>query len=197
MDIKLTHSYSSIKMYENCPKRYYHQRVMKEVKDTGSDATKYGERVHASLEHRLLDSKPLSDGTEKYEPLCKSIENMGGTLLAEQQLCLNENLTPTGWWEKDAWLRSILDVLILIDDKAIVIKHYPKIKTVQSTFIWLKDMSMDSETFKANQTNLMWSDMLARIERIHQSVEHNNWPAKPSGLCGWCPAKNSCEFARI
>jgi hypothetical protein len=56
---------------------------------------------------------------------------------------------------------------------------------------------MDSETFKANQTNLMWSDMLARIERIHQSVEHNNWPAKPSGLCGWCPAKNICEFARI
>ena len=61
MDIKLTHSYSSIKMYENCPKRYYHQRVMKEVQDTGSDATKYGERVHASLEHRLVDSKPLSD----------------------------------------------------------------------------------------------------------------------------------------
>ncbi len=219
MDVKLSHSYSSIKMYENCPKRYYHQRVMKEVQDTGSDATKYGERVHSSLEHRLVDSKPLSDGTEKYEPLCKSIEGMGGTILAEQQLCLNENLTPTGWWEKDAWLRSILDVLILIDDKAIVMdwktgkrrpdftqlqlfalqvfKHYPKIKTVQSTFIWLKDMSMDSQTFKVNQTNLMWSDMLARIERIHQSVEHNNWPAKPSGLCGWCPAKNICEFARI
>tara|TARA_Y100000004_G_scaffold30014_1_gene31173 strand:- start:260 stop:694 length:435 start_codon:yes stop_codon:yes gene_type:complete len=144
---------------------------------------------------------------------------MGGTLLAEQQLCLNENLTPTGWWDKDAWLRSILDVLIIIDDKAIVMdwktgkrrpdftqlqlfalqvfKHYPKVKKVQSTFIWLKDMSMDSETFKSDQTNLMWADMLARIERINQSVEHNNWPAKPSGLCNWCPAKNICEYAKI
>ena len=35
----LTHSFSSIKMYENCPKRYYHQRITKEVQDTGSDAT--------------------------------------------------------------------------------------------------------------------------------------------------------------
>jgi hypothetical protein len=219
MDINLTHSYSSIKMYENCPKRYYHQRVTKEVQDTGSDATKYGEEVHSSLELRLKENKPLTDGTQKYEPLCKSIEGMGGTLLAEQQLCLNENLTPTGWWDKDAWLRSILDVLIIVDDKAIVMdwktgkrrpdftqlqlfalqvfKHYPKVKKVQSTFIWLKDMSMDSETFKSDQTNLMWADMLARIERINQSVEHNNWPAKPSGLCNWCPAKNMCEYAKI
>lgn len=215
----LSHSFSSIKMYENCPRRYYHQRVTKEVKDTGSDATIYGERVHEALEHRLGKQVALPTESEAYEPLCKSIEDMGGTLQVEQKLTLTENLTPTTWWEKDAWLRSILDVLIVLDDKAIVMdwktgkrrpdftqlqlfalqvfKHYPKIKTVQSTFIWLKDMSMDSQTFKVNQTNLMWSDMLARIERIHQSVEHNNWPAKPSGLCGWCPAKNICEFARI
>ena len=51
----LTHSFSAIKMYENCPKRYYHQRITKEVKDTGSDATIYGERVHEALEHRLKD----------------------------------------------------------------------------------------------------------------------------------------------
>lgn len=219
--MSLTHSFSSIKMYENCPKRYYHQRITKEVKDTGSDATKYGERVHADLEHRLIKAKPLSKETEPYEALCKSIEHMvgEGELYAEKQLCLNENLTPTGWWAKDAWLRSILDVLIIIDDKAIVMdwktgkrrpdftqlqmfalqvfKHFPQVTKVQSTFVWLKDMSLDSETFKQSQTNLLWADLLARIGRIQESQEHNNWPARPSGLCNWCPAKNICEFARI
>ena len=116
----LSHSFSSIKMYENCPKRYYHQRVTKEVKDTGSDATIYGERIHEALEHRLADKVELPTESEAYEPLCKSIEDMGGTLQVEQKLTLTENLTPTTWWEKDAWLRSILDVLILFDDKAIV-----------------------------------------------------------------------------
>ena len=52
--MKLSHSYSSIKMYENCPKRYEYQRVTKEVVDTGSEATKFGERVHADLENLSL-----------------------------------------------------------------------------------------------------------------------------------------------
>ena len=76
----LSHSFSSIKMYENCPKRYYHQRVTKEVKDTGSDATIYGERIHEALEHRLDKQVALPTESEAYEPLCKSIEGMGGTL---------------------------------------------------------------------------------------------------------------------
>ena len=220
-DIKLAHSYSSIKMFENCPKRYYHQRITKEVTDTGSDATRHGERIHADLEHRLINQKPLTYDTEQYEVLCQTIEVLatGGELHAERQLCLNENLTPTSWYAKDAWLRSILDVLILKDDEAIVMdwktgkrrpdftqlqlfalqvfKHFPEIKSVKSCFVWLKDMSMDAEVFTVDKTNLMWADMLARIERIHQSVEHENWPAKPSGLCRFCPAQNLCEYAKI
>ena len=103
---------------------------------------------------------------------------MGGTLQVEQKLTLNENLTPTTWWEKDAWLRSILDVLVLFDDKAIVMdwktgkrrpdfsqlemfalqvfQHYPSIKKVQSTFVWLKDMSLDSHTYSRVDTDDMW-----------------------------------------
>ena len=64
----LTHSFSSLKMYENCPKRYYHQRITKEVKDTGSDATYYGERVHEALEHRLESKVSLTEETKAYEP---------------------------------------------------------------------------------------------------------------------------------
>jgi len=220
-DIKLAHSYSSIKMFENCPKRYYHQRITKEVTDTGSDATRHGERIHADLEHRLVNQKPLTYDTEQYEVLCQTIEVLatGGELHAERQLCLNENLTPTSWYAKDAWLRSILDVLILKDDEAIVMdwktgkrrpdftqlqlfalqvfKHFPEIKSVKSSFVWLRDMEMDTEVFTVDKTNLMWADMLSRIERIQQSLDNDNWPAKPSGLCNWCPAKNICEYAKI
>ena len=57
---QLAHSYSSLKMYENCPKRYYHQRITKEVSDSGSEATRYGERVHKALEERLTNDNELS-----------------------------------------------------------------------------------------------------------------------------------------
>ena len=52
-------------MYENCPRRYYYQRITKEVKDTGSDATIYGERVHEALEHRLEDKVELPSESSK------------------------------------------------------------------------------------------------------------------------------------
>lgn len=213
----LTHSFSSIKMYENCPKRYYHQRITKEVQDTGSDATIYGERVHEALEHRLDKKVELPSESKAYEPLCKSIEGMGGTLQVEQKLTLSENLTPTTWWEKDAWLRSILDVLIIFEDEAIVMdwktgkrrpdfsqlemfalqvfSHYPNIKKVKSTFVWLKDLSLDSHTYNRLDADDLWVKLLSKTERINQSLINNNWPPKPSGLCRFCPAKNICEFS--
>ena len=122
---KLSHSYSSLKMYENCPKRYYHQRITKEVADSGSDATRYGERVHRALEERLLNDNVLSEETIQYEALCNSIAKMKehpsfDQLLLEERMTLTDNFTPTSWWSDDAWLRSILDVLVLFEDKAIV-----------------------------------------------------------------------------
>ena len=204
-------------MYENCPRRYYYQRITKEVKGTGSDATIYGERVHEALEHRLEDKVELPAESSKYESLCKSIEGIGGTLHIEQKFTLTENLTPTGWWEKDAWLRSILDVLIIIGDKAIVMdwktgkrrpdftqlelfalqvfQHFPSINSVKSSFVWLKDMAIDTENYKRDSQDDLWVKLLTRIERINESLLHNVWTPKPSGLCKFCPAKNICEFS--
>ena len=219
--MQIAHSFSAIKMYENCPKRYYHQRVTKEVKDTGGEASIYGNRIHEFLEQRLVNDAILPREAERYEVLCQTIEKMarGGELHAERQLTLTENLTPTSWFAEDAWFRSILDVLIIKDGTAIVVdwktgkrrpdftqlemfalqvwKHFPEIVQIKTLFVWLKDMKMDSEVYSREQSDELWQNLLGRINRIHQSVEHENWPAKPSGLCGWCPAKNICEYAQI
>lgn len=216
----LTHSFSSIKMYENCPKRYYHQRIRKEVQDKGSDATIYGERIHEALEHRLESKVDLPKESEGYEVLCRGIEKTarGGTLLVEQKLTLSEDLTPTGWWDGDAWVRSILDVLVLHNDTAVVMdwktgkrrpdftqlelfalqvfSHFPDIDKVKSSFLWLKDMQMDSKIYYRDELGSMWGKLLQRISRIEQSLAHDKWPPKPSGLCNYCPAKNICEYAQ-
>ena len=216
----LTHSFSSIKMYENCPKRYYHQRIRKEVQDKGSDATIYGERIHEALEHRLESKVNLPKESEGYEVLCRGIEKTarGGTLLVEQKLTLSEDLTPTGWWDGDAWVRSILDVLVLHNDTAVVMdwktgkrrpdftqlelfalqvfSHFPDIDKVKSSFLWLKDMQMDSKIYYRDELGSMWGKLLQRISRIEQSLAHDKWPPKPSGLCNYCPAKNICVYAQ-
>ena len=221
--MNITHSFSALKMYENCPRRYMHQRINKEVQDEGSDASKYGERIHEALELRLRDQSPLTDETKKYESLCAAIEQESedGELFVEQKMTLNKNLTPTEWFAPDAWFRSVLDVLMIHENqkKAFVLdwktgkrrpdftqmeifalqvfKHYPKVDSVTSALVWLGDYKMDTQVYKREQSNEMWAKIMARINRIYESLEHDTWPPKPSGLCPWCPAKHICDYAKL
>ena len=215
---KLSHSYSALKQFDNCPKQYHMQRITKEVKASSNEASIYGERVHEQLEQRLKGGE-LTPETIKYEELCQAFESGGGELLVEQELCLNKDLVPTGWWDDDAWLRSKLDVLKLNGTTAgigdwktgkyrpdffqlelfvlQVFKHYPSVQKIKASFIWLKDMKLDSKTYQKKQEPALWNKFFARVQRIEAAAEASNWPAKPSGLCPWCPAKHICEFARI
>jgi len=219
--MRLSHSYSAIKLYENCPLRYYRQRILKDVVDEGGEASKHGERIHKFLEDRLASDTSLPDEVAHYEPVCELVKSMayGGELYIEKELVLTETLEPTGWWDADAWLRSKLDVLIIRGKLAIVMdwktgkrnpdffqmqmfaaqvfKHYPEVTTVRCSLVWLKTLQMDTETYLRENINRVWADMMGKIKRIYTSLEHDNWPAKPSGLCRYCPARHDCDFAKL
>lgn len=219
--MNLSHSYSAIKLYENCPLRYLRQRIIKDVIDEGGEASKHGERIHKYLENRMQDKTELPQEVAGYEPLCAAFEASikYGQLYVEKELVLNSNLLPTGWWDADAWFRSKLDILIVRGTKAIVLdwktgkrnidffqmqifavqvfKHYPEVQTVATSLVWLKSMEMDTETYTREQSNELWAEIIKRIQRIQSSLDHDNWPARPSGLCRFCPARHDCDYAKI
>jgi hypothetical protein len=223
MAIKLSHSYSAIKLYDNCPLRYFRQRVVKDVTDEAGEASVHGERVHASLEKRLTEKTPLPKELEGHEEVCRALEvisnDSGGKLLIEHELTLNENLEPTTWWAPDAWIRSKLDVLVLRKKDAVVVdwktgarrpdmfqmrmfaaqvfKHYEDVKSIRVALVWLKHNTTDKEVFTRSQTNELWTEIMSKIGRIYKSLEHDKWPAKPSGLCRYCPARHDCNFAKL
>ena len=121
--MQLSHSFSSIKMFENCPLRYYHQRIAKTVVDKGGEASLHGERIHKFLEERLKGViEELPPEAASLEPVVDTIVKMigDGALYVEQELTLNPGLEPTGWWDADAWIRSKLDVNIIKWQSAIV-----------------------------------------------------------------------------
>jgi ATP-dependent exoDNAse (exonuclease V) beta subunit len=221
MATTLSHSFSSIKMYENCPFRYYHQRIAKTVTDQGGEASAHGERIHKYIEDRLKGTHTPGEIADiaNLEPVIASVEKLaaGGTLATEQQLTLTQELKPTSWFAKDAWLRSILDVMVVQGSKAVVLDwktgkrrpdftqlelfalqvfaHHPDVHEVSTGFIWTKDLAFDRETYKRTDAPALWAKLLERIHRIEQSVETNVWPVKPSGLCRFCPCNHFCDAA--
>ena len=218
----LTHSYSSLKMFENCPKRYYHQRITKEVKDIGGTAMVYGENVHKALEDRLRSSTALPAHLTALEPLCatveKNVRESNGELLVEEEMTLTDSFTPTGWWDSDAWFRSKIDVLSITGGLATTIDwktgkvrpdftqldlfalqtfiHKPQVDKIVSTFVWTKYDRLDNKVYKRDDVPDLLTGLTSKTKRIEQAVEADVWPAKPSGLCGWCPCKSFCTYAR-
>lgn len=216
---KLSHSYSAMKMFDNCPLRYKMQRVDKKIVDPGGDASLYGERVHKSLEDRLKDGTALPAETARYEGLVTAVENKmaHGDLRVEQEYTLNENFEPTGWWDADAWFRSKLDVLVLFKNTAVVLDwktgkhrpdfeqlelfamqvfyHHPEINRVRCGFIWLKDGMLDSQVYTRDNLSAYVDNLLTKVHRIENALKSDTWPAKPSGLCRFCPAYSFCDYA--
>jgi CRISPR/Cas system-associated exonuclease Cas4 (RecB family) len=220
--MQLSHSFSSIKMFENCPLRYYHQRILKTVVDQGGEASIHGERIHKFIEERLKGTATQEhiEDIMNLEPVIASIKAVaeGGELGVEQQLTLTAELTPTQWFAKDAWIRSILDVMVIKGSTAMVLDwktgkrrpdwtqlelfalqvfaHHPEVNKVTTGFIWTKELATDKETYHRDGSDKLWAKLLTRIHRIEQAAEQNVWPAKPSGLCNYCPCKSFCEYTR-
>lgn len=222
--MELTHSYSSISMFESCPLRYYRQRIKKDVTDPGGTAAHYGTAVHEALEARLAKGTELPTHLTKYESLCKSMERLVtdiGDMRPEYQMGLDRMLRPCAFDSSDVWIRGILDVLIyngalkpafVFDWKTgkrrpdsfqlklcagFVFRHNPDPKLVKTGFVWLKDMQIDTNDYTREGETEIWKDILTRIKRIEQAVDADTYPARPSGLCRWCPARTDCEFAQV
>jgi len=213
----LAHSHSSIKDYENCALAYYHKRILKDVPDVKGDAAIWGERVHKDFELRVTEGKPLPDHLQHFEPHLNKL--LGLDTKCEWKLALNSELKPTEWFAPDAWLRCVIDLYARVRDNTAVIidyktgkrkddfdqlklcalmvfAHAPDVNEVRTAFFWTQAQAMDTATYWRAEANTLWTEVITKIKRIHRSVDSDNWPARPSGLCGWCGYQPKCNYAR-
>ena len=210
-------SHSALNGYETCPRRHYLLRVAKVVKEPESEALRWGNYVHKALENRLKAGTPLPDTLTTYESICSRFEGTG-EVTAEREAVLTSKFKPTGWWSKDAWLRSKWDVAIrhrpgvmsIWDWKtgkrkpdsdqmrlsaAVGFLVEPTVQVITTGFVWLKDNAIDKEVFHRPKAKEIWAEFLPRVKRFEIAHEQNKWPARPSGLCRrHCPVgRANCE----
>ena len=60
LSMALAHSYSGIKDYEGCPRRYHEVKILKKFKSKDTEATMYGTAVHKAFEDYILHARRFS-----------------------------------------------------------------------------------------------------------------------------------------
>lgn len=212
-------SFSSLNDFENCPRSYQLKRVTKECKQAESEAMRHGTIQHEHLELRVRDKKPLPNELHWIEPHINAMEKSGAKMVAEQAVGLTKGLTSTGFFSKDVWCRGKLDLTLQYEMSSTVLDYKtgkrkfdsdqlmlfagfefaarPEIERVKTGYVWLKDKKIDAEIFTRRDIPRIWGHFMPKVERIETAYEKDEWPCKPSGLCGWCPANiTQCKNAK-
>lgn len=240
-------SWSRLECYEQCPRKFQLQNITKEMK-TDFEAPHFakGKMAHFLMEEHFKTGcdlkqtvyKVMGDNGKNFyslkpgpsivqsldfdfrflEKFCATM-NKATQVLPEIQITFNSRMHEVSWFDKKAWCRIIIDLLVIVGDFAIAIDYktgkvkpysdqlklfsggimskYPQVKRVLSAYIWLDHPNQAPvwKEFTRKDLEDIWLEFGDRAELIQLSNESSNWPAKKNMFCKWCDASESqCEY---
>lgn len=212
-------SYSSIKTFEQCPKKYFHLKVAKDVKDEPGEAADYGTVVHLAAEEYIRDGKPIPDKFAYIRPIVERLAAIPGDKHCELKLGVrksNAGYEPCGFFDKDVWWRGIADLLIINGHKAYcidyktgksaryadtkqldllagaVFTHFPEVTKIKSSLIFVVSGDLIPKQHVITERSQYLSVFDTQLDQLDAAMENGVWNPKSSPLCGWCPVQ-TCE----
>jgi hypothetical protein len=209
MNKRLAWSYSALDMFHNCPKKFYHLRVAKTHKEPDSEWQADGKFIHDALYKYACKGTPLPPQLRHMQEQVDKLLKIPGERHGEMKMCLNEDFKPRGFFAKDAWCRAVVDLVILprpvtaviIDWKtgkqkegfdqlelsAVVLSRLmPEIEEFHLIYAWLKDGVETRTKITRRELKQVWLKFLPRVQDVDNANATTSFPAKPSGLCGFC-----------
>ncbi len=216
-------SYSSIKTFSQCPKKYYHLKVARDVKDQAGAAALYGEQAHKAAEDYVAKGTPIEPKFHPMKAIAEVLNAMPGDKFPEMKLGVRKlapgEFEPCGFDDKDVWWRGIADLVIvqgteakLVDYKTAKNAKYadtkqldllagalfvlkPELTLIKSALAFVVSNDFISKNHKAEHRDSYLGVFDTELDQLATAHETGVWHAKSSGLCGWCPV-TSCEHHR-
>lgn len=212
-----TWTYTKLKNFEACPKKHYEVDVLKNFQEDSEQLT-WGNSVHDALAKRVGEKRtPLPKGMTSYEPWAEKLVTTPGNIFVENKMGLTREFAPAGFFDRDVWLRAIVDVIkihgdvaLLIDWKtgkikedlvqlalsaACVFAKYPEIKKIRARYVWLQENAQTDEDFTPEDMPGLWKGLWPRVQALEHAHNTTTYQAKPSGLCrNWCPVRDCPHY---
>lgn len=202
------HSYSGIKAFEGCPRKYHDTKVVKLYPREETDATLYGTTLHEQAELYIRDGKPLDDSFKFLQPILDGLAAMPGRKLCELEMAVKMSLEPCGFKDPDYWCRGIADLVIVDDDNLtarvfdyktggnkypdtdqlmlmslLIFKHFPHVRTITGGLLFVLKGTVSKYRVDREQEHDLWWRWRERVAKLDAAHHHNRWPEKSSGLC--------------
>ena len=206
-------SFSALNAFETCPKKYWHEKIGKTVKEKKSSAADYGVMAHKKFENRLLKGTKLPLDLRHHEIKLAKLAKAPGEGMPEQKLAINDRFQPTGFFDRDVWCRAIIDYakhngrhILIIDHKfgkmntkpsrfdqvdlmaGMIVCHLPEVETLTGAYYWAKEKKFMSKKYRVDDMPQVWANFLPRVNAMQDAIANDEFPARPSGLC-----KNYCS----
>lgn len=203
-------SYSSLSLFQQCPRKYYHLRVLKDHKEPESQQMRYGLDLHKAAEDYIKSDTPLPEGFAFMQPVLEKLKELPGEKLCEHKLGLTRDLEPCGFFDKKVWWRGIADLLVIDGNTARVLdyktgkdkyadlkqleiltlalfKHFPEVTTVKAGLLFVVHNNFVKESYTRDKEMTMWAKWLPETKRLEAAFENAVWNAKPNFTCkAWC-----------
>jgi hypothetical protein len=211
MDTKPAWSFSSIKTFDQCPKKYYHLKVAKDyAEDFNTEAILYGNEFHKAAEEYVGGVVKELDPRFGYaKAALDRLIGMKGDKLCEYRMGLTENLEPCEFFAKDVWYRGIADLVILDRESGVakvfdyktgksakyadkgqlelmalcIFKHFPEIKVVKGGLLFVVCNAFVKESYTIDNEPELWRKWMTAYGTLEKSYENDVWNPRPTGLC--------------
>ena len=219
MEMKLpAWSFSSIKLFEQCPRKYQHLRVLKDTKEPTSEAMNYGSEFHKAAEDYIKSDTPLPGRFGYIKSTLDNLKRFEGERLCEFQMGLTRNLEPCDFRAENVWFRGIIDLAILNHEtgearildyktgKSVkyadtgqlelmalgVFKHFPTITKVKAGLLFVVCNAFVKDKYDMSMESKLWEKWMRSYSRLELAYKNDMWNPNPSGLCRKHCAVMSC-----
>jgi hypothetical protein len=201
-------SFSSIKTFDQCPKKYYHLRVARDYQeDQNAEHLLYGTRFHKAAEDFIKENTPLPNEFAFAKDALGNLKNLPGNKLCEYEMGLTENLEPCGFRDPNVWWKGIADLIIIDGDSARVLdyktgksakyadkgqlelmalaifKHFPEVTRIKAGLLFVIAKAFIKTSYRRDDEPVLWEKWLSDYERMKLAYKLDMWNPRPSGLC--------------
>ena len=216
-------SFSKAKAFGQCPKQFYHEKILKEYPVEETEAMRYGTELHKACEDYIGSDVPIPEKFGFIQGMLDDLKSRRGVKLCEQKLGLTADLEPCDFFDKRVWFRGIADLVIIdvLADTAYVIdyktgksaryadkgqlelmaltifKHFPEIKRVKAGLLFVVANSLVKAEYRIDSEPNLWEKWLGIYGKMQKAFESDVWNPRPSGLCKrHCPVLECAHNGR-